>query len=66
MGAMTVWLDDKDDAIPDLLAADFDGRLNVIHHALHSLAADHRHRDTLRSLLAGWDIGDGPADHQHL
>jgi Arc/MetJ-type ribon-helix-helix transcriptional regulator len=64
MGTTTVRLDDEDDAILDMLAAEYGGRSSVIRHALRVLAADRRRQEALRSFLAGWDAEDGPInDH---
>jgi len=62
MSAATVRLDDEDEALLDMLAAEYGGRISVIHQALRSLAADRRRQDALRSLLAEWEAEAGPID----
>ena len=59
MSTTTVRLDDEDEAILDLLAAEYGGRSSVIRQALRSLAAERRRSAALSAFLSEWDSEAG-------
>ena len=66
MSTTTVRLDDEDEALLDLLAAEYGGRSSAIRQALRNLAADRKRQSALRSFLAEWDAEDGPIDEEDV
>jgi Arc/MetJ-type ribon-helix-helix transcriptional regulator len=62
----TVRLDGEDEALLDMLAAEYGGRSSAIRHALRNLAADRKRQNALRSFLAEWDAEDGPIEENEI
>ncbi len=60
MSTTTVRLDVEDEALLDMLAAEYGGRSSAIRQALRNLAADRSRQEALRSFLAEWDAEAGP------
>ena len=62
MSTTTVRLDDDDEELLDLIAAEHGGRSGAIRVAIRSLAADRRRRELLATFLDEWDAEAGPVD----
>lgn len=65
-GTTTVRLDDEDEAILELLAAEYGGRSSVIRQALRSLAAERQRQDALRSFLDEWAVDGQPISDKEV
>ena len=60
MSTTTVRLDDEDEQLLDLIAAEHGGRSSAIRIAIRALAADRRRCELLAAFLDEWNAEAGP------